>query len=126
MKKLNKKFAVLSAVVMTNLFCLAAFAEEANFNDISTPVVNLVNQLLNPLLAIVGALGALYCIVLGVKYAKAEDPQEQMKAKHALKNAVIGFVLIFVLIVAMRVSMPILTTWVNESTKNVTPATLNN
>ena len=28
-----------------------------------------------PLLALVGAAGALYCVVLGVKFAKAEEPQ---------------------------------------------------
>lgn len=61
-----------------------------------------------------GALGALYCVVLGVKYAKAEEPQEREKAKGALKNAVIGFILIFVLILALNLLLPIMINWVNE------------
>ena len=69
---------------------------------------------MGPLLAIVGAAGALYCVVLGVKYAKAEEPQEREKAKGALKNAIIGFVLIFVLILALNLLMPIMINWVNQ------------
>ena len=61
-----------------------------------------------------GALGALYCVVLGVKYAKAEEPQEREKAQGALKNAVIGFILIFVLILALNLLLPIMINWVNE------------
>ena len=75
------------------------------FTTVVAPIVSLLNSLMAPLLAIVGALGALYCVVLGVKYAKAEEPQEREKAKGALKNAVIGFILIFVLIMI---------NWVNE------------
>lgn len=84
------------------------------FETVVAPIVALLNSLMAPLLAIVGAAGALYCIVLGVKYAKAEEPQEREKAKGALKNAVIGFVLIFVLILALNLLMPIMINWVNE------------
>jgi len=73
---------------------------------------------MGPLLAIVGAVGALYCVILGVKYAKAEEPQEREKAKGALKNAVIGFVLIFILILALNLLMPIMINWVNEQSKS--------
>ena len=69
---------------------------------------------MEPLLLVVGALGSLYCVILGVKYAKAEEPQEHEKAKTHLKNAIIGFVLIFVLVVALRLSVGPLTTWMNN------------
>ena len=84
------------------------------FASVVAPIVSLLNSLMGPLLAIVGALGALYCVVLGVKYAKAEEPQEREKAKGALKNAIIGFVLIFVLILALNLLMPIMINWVNS------------
>jgi NADH:ubiquinone oxidoreductase subunit 2 (subunit N) len=67
------------------------------------------------MLMIVGAGGVLFCIVLGVKYATAEEPQEREKRKQALKTAIIGYVLIFVLIVALKLSIGPLTTWMNES-----------
>ena len=83
------------------------------FADVVAPIVSLLNSLMGPMLALVGALGALYCVVLGVKFAKAEEPQEREKAKGALKNAIIGFVLIFVLILALNLLMPEMIKWVN-------------
>ena len=83
------------------------------FADVVKPIVSLLNSLMGPMLALVGALGALYCVVLGVKFAKAEEPQEREKAKGALKNAIIGFVLIFVLILALNLLMPEMIKWVN-------------
>ena len=90
------------------------------FADIAAPIVSLLNSLMEPLLLIVGALGSLYCVVLGVKYAKAEEPQDREKAKGALKNAVVGFVLIFVLILALNLLMPQMVDWVNQNDNNQT------
>lgn len=115
---------IIAASIAPIMLATPAYASGNDFSGISTPIVSLINSLLNPLLAVIGALGVLYCILLGVKYARAEEPQEQMKAKQSLKNAILGFILIFVLIVALRVSMPILTNWVNTSTSSVTSMSL--
>ena len=88
-------------------------ATGADFSKIANPIVALLNDIMTPLLAIVGAAGALYCVILGVKFAKAGEPQEREKAKTALKNAIIGFVLIFVLILALNIMMPQMVDWVN-------------
>ena len=116
MKKINRYIGRVSlgmSLAAASL-CTAAFAaNSAGFNDVVNPIVDLINQLLGPMLAIVGAVGALYCIVLGVKFAKAEEPQDREKAKGALKNAIIGFVLIFVLILALNIMMPRMIGWVN-------------
>ena len=85
------------------------------FAQVVAPIVSLLNSLMAPLLALVGAAGALYCVVLGVKFAKAEEPQEREKAKGALKNAIIGFVLIFVLILGLNIMMPQMIKWVNKN-----------
>ena len=85
------------------------------FDSVVAPIVSLLNSILTPMLAIVGAVGALYCVILGVKYAKAEEPQDREKAKGALKNAIIGFVLIFVLILALNLLMPIMKQWVIDN-----------
>lgn len=85
------------------------------FASVVAPIVSLLNSFMGPLLAIVGALGGLYCVILGIKYAKAEEQQDREKAKSALKNAVIGFVLIFVLILALNLMMPIMINWVNNN-----------
>lgn len=79
------------------------------------PVIDLLTDLLTPMLLLVGAIGTIYCVFLGLKYAKADEPQEQQKAKSALKNAIIGFVMIFVLIVVLKVGIDPLANWVNAT-----------
>ena len=96
---------------------LFSFAGAVDFAKVSAPIVRLINSILYPLLAIVGAGGSIYCITLGVKYAKAEEPQEREKAKTHLKNAIVGFVLIFILIAALTILLPQLSEWM-EQTKN--------
>lgn len=85
------------------------------FETVSTPVISLLDMALTPALGIVGALGAIYCIILGAKLAKAEEPQDREKAKNSLKNAIIGFVLIFVLIVVLKLGMGAMQTWMQSS-----------
>lgn len=118
MKKLNSKRTMRTLGVilaMTLVMSVSAFAAESNmFESVYAPIVSLLNSLLGPLLAIVGAIGTLYCVLLGVKYAKAEEPQDREKAKAHLKSAIIGFVLIFVLILALNLLLPIMKNWVNN------------
>ena len=90
-------------------------AKGANFSNVVAPVVALLNSLVGPALLLVGAAGTLYCILLGVKFAKAEEPQEREKAKAHLKNAIIGFFLIFILILVLNLSMDPMIKWVNDN-----------
>lgn len=83
------------------------------FSKVSSPIIVLINSALGPALGLVGAIGAIYCVLLGAKLAKAEEPQDQQKAKMALKNALIGFLLIFVLLAALKVGMGAMETWYN-------------
>ena len=108
---------------------LTAFAEgssssendpSADLSEVTTPIVGLVNQVFNVLIPLVGAIGAVYCISLGIKFSRAEEPQEREKAKQHLKNSIIGFVIIFVLVVAMRIAIPNLTGWMDAATKGHT------
>ena len=111
-----------AAIATSAMLSTSAFAADNAFADVVKPVVELLNSLMTPLLTIVGAVGALYCVLLGVKFAKAEEPQDREKAKTHLKNAIIGFVLIFVLILMLRLLMPVMIKWVNDNAvaKNVT------
>ena len=127
MKKLNVRrmgSMFLVAMMMMAVLATPAFAAETgtNFDTITKPIVDLINSLLGPALAIVGAVGSLYCVVLGVKYAKAEEPQEREKAKGHLKSAIIGFVLIFVLMLALKLATPILQQWVADNSNPTLPA----
>lgn len=82
-----------------------------DMEKIVKPVLEVCNVLVPVLLAVVGAVGAIWCILLGVKYAKADDPQEHEKAKKGLVNAIIGFVLIFILLIMLQVGLGIFTEW---------------
>ena len=82
-----------------------------DLNSIIQPVLDICNTLVPIMLAVVGAVGALWCILLGVKYAKADDPQEHEKAKKGLLNAIIGFVLIFVLLIMLNIGTDVFTEW---------------
>ena len=108
---------ILATVLMT---CPALAANTSSYDAVVNPVISLLNSLLGPILGLVGAVGTLYCVLLGVKFAKAEEPQEREKAKAHLKNAIIGFVLIFVLIVALKLGMKAMTDWLATQGVNVT------
>ena len=93
--------------LMTNPVALAVTQE--SLDKIVSPITDICALLVGVLLGLVGSVGAIWCIVLGVKYAKAEDPQEHEKAKNALKNAIIGFILIFVLLVMLELGLNVFT-----------------
>ena len=116
--KINQKMIATSAMATVAL-SNSALAKGANLDGAVKPIVALINSLMGPALALVGAVGSLYCVLLGVKFAKAEEPQEREKAKSHLKSAIIGFVLIFVLILALNLSMGPLIAWVETNTSGV-------
>lgn len=121
MKNFNfneKKICVRVGVSLAMVFLMATnvFADGNMFNSVVNPIVDLLEQLTGPALALVGAIGSLYCVLLGVKFAKAEEPQEREKAKHHLKNAIIGFALIFILIVALHFGIQVMTDWATQQT----------
>lgn len=88
-----------------------------DLEPVAQPIIDICQAVLPVLLAVVGAIGAIWCVVLGVKLAKADDPQEHEKAKKGLKNAIIGFVLIFVLLIALNVGLSVFVKWYQNQPK---------
>lgn len=121
--KLTKRTLITLGLAILMMLCMTVntFAAEtgkgadSGFTPVVQPVVDLLNSLLTPLLAVVGAAGSLYCVFLGIKYIKAEEPQDREKAKSHLKNALIGFVLIFVLMLTLKLLMPVMIRWVQDN-----------
>lgn len=91
---------------MLNLFAAVDFA------PVIAPILEVLNAIMWPAIAIIGAVGTIYCIILGVKLAKSDEQNSREKAKKDLIGAIVGFVAIFVLIVALKISLPILQNWV--------------
>lgn len=115
--KCNEKRICATLLAAGTMFIMTGFsAQAADFSNVVNPVVSLINSFVRPAMALVAAAGTLYCILLGVKFAQAEEPQDREKAKSHLKNAIIGFVLIFVLIVLLNLAMDPLLKWVSDST----------
>ena len=117
MKNINEKRVTTAFTVILAMmtFMTLSVSAESGFAGVVQPIVDLLNSLMTPILAIVGAAGSLYCILLGVKFAKAEEPQDREKAKSHLKNAIIGFVLIFVLMLTLKLLTPVMTEWVENN-----------
>lgn len=85
-----------------------------DFSPVIAPILEILNAILWPAIALVGAIGTIYCIVLGVKLAKSDEQNSREKAKKDLVGAIVGFVAIFVLIVSLKISLPILQNWVQS------------
>ena len=96
---------------LTNILLSAA----PDLKKVTTPITELLSTIFFIALPVVGSIGTIFCIFLGLKLAKAEEPQDREKAKTALKNAIIGFVIIFVLVVALNIGLPIMTDWAKTS-----------
>ncbi len=86
---------------------LAASVTSTQIQEIVQPILDLIDVTVPILIMLVGSIGMIWCIVLGVKYAQAAEPQEHEKAKNALKNAIIGFVLIFVLLAMIDIGVEV-------------------
>ena len=85
-----------------------------DFSPVIAPILEILNAILWPAIALVGAIGTIYCIVLGVKLAKSDEQNSREKAKKYLVGAIVGFVAIFVLIVSLKIALPILQDWVQS------------
>ena len=118
-KRIGRRILTVALVLLcATSICFADPATPAtankpaqNLTEVVQPIADLIQEMLAPILLVVGAVGSLYCVLLGVKYARAEEPQDREKAKAHLKGAIIGFVLIFVLIVLLRFLLPYLNNW---------------
>ena len=117
-RKMTAKMCAVGTMVATALSS-TAYAKGANLDGVADPIIALINSVLGPALGVVTALGTVYCVLLGVKFAKAEEQQDREKAKTHLKNAIIGFVLIFVLILALNLAKDPLMEWITANNVKV-------
>lgn len=87
---------------------------DVDFFPVIQPILEVLDAILWPLIAVVVAVGMIYCVFLGVKIAKADEQNSREKAKKDLTGAIIGFVIIFILILALKIAVPILEDWVKS------------
>lgn len=63
------------------------------------PIINIMNSVVPILLILIGTAGAIFIVILGVNYSKAEDSSKREDAKKRLVGAVIGIVLTIALLI---------------------------
>lgn len=90
---------------------LASNISQSDLERVVEPLLSFCKILIPVMLTVVGTVGAIWVILLCVKFSRADDPQEHEKAKKALKNAIIGFVLIFILLIMLNVGVDVFTNW---------------
>lgn len=66
------------------------------------PILKVLDDILWPILIVVGAVGTIYAIYLGVMMAKAENAEKREEAKKRIINAVIALVVMVVIILLLR------------------------
>lgn len=80
------------------------------------PVVNIIDQLLLPIIIVLGTAGSIYGIMLGVQYARAESSDKRDEAKKRMIHAIIGIVVTLVILILMK----LLTNYAEDIAKWIT------
>ncbi len=91
----------------------------SSFDDWSwvKTIVSAINDLLYPLLILVGTAGVIYAVYLGVNLARADSADKQQEAKKRMINAIIGLASIIALILLLKLFCnSILPMWLNPDT----------
>ena len=74
------------------------FLAEANLPSWLKALIDAISNFINPILILVATAGIIYAIVVGVKFARAEDKGQRDEAKQKLITVIIGIVVTAVLI----------------------------
>lgn len=85
----------LSGLLYTNQFEGTDYA----FLD---PILQVLNDILWPILIVLAAVGTIYAIWLGVLMAKAENAEKREESKKRIINAVIAIVVVVVLVLLLK------------------------
>lgn len=75
--------------------------DKPNENATTGPIYDFLDAFGPALIALLSAVAVIYCVVLGVQYAKAEKGEERDAAKKKAVNAAISFFVIIILVVML-------------------------
>lgn len=94
---------------------LATTSTATSWEDLQTAITGLINSMWLPILAIMGALGVLFAIIIGWSFWSAGgDETKVQKAKANVKWYVIGWFALFIVAFGTPILVSILTNWVNN------------
>ena len=108
LKRVHRTLTSVISVASLLLFAQTAYAADAAGSQLSSAVINFVNNTSSILTAVVGSVAILLTIYAGFLYMTATgNPQNIEKAKSTMKYVVVGIVLI--------VFAQILVAWLNSA-----------
>ena len=98
------------------LFFDASVWEEGGMSKFSwlKPIAQFLDDALIPVIIVVGALGAIWIIILGVNLARAETADKASEAKKRLINVVIALVAVLILIFLLAFFVTNAPTWFKD------------
>ena len=65
--------------------------------DVASKVNEILNVWIGPLFTVIGAIGAIYIVILAVQYAKAENDNKRAEVKTRIANCAIGVVSLLII-----------------------------
>lgn len=115
---------LLSIILKVKVIFMEAIKSISNFVNVlasGTQGANAVDPLYDAIstigpyaIGVVLVLGIIYGIIIGVKFAKAEDAKERAALQKVLVNGIIGFVAVVVLLGILYAIRGPLVTWMNS------------
>ena len=79
------------------------------------PIAEFLDSALVPVIIVVGALGAIWIIILGVNLARAESSDKAAEAKKRLINVIIALVAVILLVFLLALFIGNAPTWFDSS-----------
>lgn len=101
----------------------ALFYNKSNFEKKSFswlgPIAKFLDDALIPVIIVVGALGAIWIVILGVNLARAESSDKAQEAKKRLINVVIAIVSVIILIFLLAFFVSKVPTLFSDNNSNI-------
>lgn len=72
-------------------------------NNVVEPVILMIDQLMIPLMIMLGVFGVIYGITLGVLYSRAESTEKRDEYKKRLINGGIGIIITLIIMIVLRI-----------------------
>ena len=91
--------------LLSNMGMMLGYTFNAEYDWLNT-LFNVLNPILYAIMAVVGAAGAIYAIILGVNLAKAEDTSKRDEAKKHLITVLIAVAVTIALVLFFTQLMP--------------------
>ena len=77
--------------------------EKTWIDNVVDPVLLMIDQLMVPIIIMLGVFGAIYGITLGVMYSRAESTDKRDEYKKRLINGGIGIIVALIILIVLRV-----------------------